>query len=268
MRNTNESDLALPPDTGMPIIRGVVGWNSSDEHADVGTDSDDGHTFVRVTRFDGKSISKDPLTNSAQGHEILCQVMGPLYYIPPKGTVVLVAFPDGHAEAPGAGVILGTIGGTPAVQFSETRAVLDMGEGTDLIVKGKSVTMSDHASPAQFMQVGPPPQGGTSGINMCDSKGGTISIQDGTAAMVGSNGATPALGNAMIQCAHDEVTITQKDCGMIRLKASEFLINNKVQALYLAPVTVIAATPVGALPAAMGPAGSTVSMNVFIGLGT
>ena len=220
MRNTNESDLALPPDTGMPIIRGVVGWNSSDEHADVGTDSDDGHTFVRVTRFDGKSISKDPLTNAAQGHEILCQVMGPLYYIPPKGTVVLVAFPDGHAEAPGAGVILGTIGGTPAVQFSETRAVLDMGEGTDLIVKGKSVTMTDHASPAQFMQVGPPPQGGTSGITACDSAGGGFTVQAGVVGLFsGSGGSAPTL----VQITTTSFEVWQSSGSVIKLEGGNFM---------------------------------------------
>jgi hypothetical protein len=178
MRNTNEQDLALPAPESMPIVRGVVGWSTASDHADVGTADDDGHTLVRVTLFHSKPITKDPETGKAQGHEILCQVMGPLYYIPPDGAVVMVAFPDGHNEAPGAGVIIGTIGGTPAIQFSTTRAVLDIGPDMDLMIKGKSVTCSDHASPAQFFQVGPPPQGGTSGISMCDSSGNGITIQN------------------------------------------------------------------------------------------
>src|ERR1700690_2454791 len=171
-RNINSADIN--PEPHIPIIlRGTVGWKDSDKHFDMGTTGNDGHTLIKVTLNRGRIVGI-PVEGQADGTPVLVQSLGPLYYIPPNGTSVIVCFPDGEMDSIGGGFILGTIGKSPSIQFKETRAVIDFGDTMDVIIKGKSVTLSDHNAPAQFIQVGPPPQGGPSGITMCDSKGGGI----------------------------------------------------------------------------------------------
>lgn len=171
------------------IKRGVVGWESNDEHADIGSSSDDGHSFVRVTLFHGKSITDEPKEGKAQGFEILCKVMGPLYWVPLKGTPVLVCFPDDDFETPGSGVILGSIGKSPDIQFSKNKVKLDLGPDQDLVIKAKTVTVTDYNDNYMYIGKGSSSQpilkfnhsGGT-GITVENNKL-TFYTADGTAAL-------------------------------------------------------------------------------------
>ena len=108
MINTNESDVRAGAPTAVFVTRGVVGWATSSTSTDVGSATSRDVTLVMVTLESGRVVnsSKPPQAGKADGQEILCQVGGPLYAIPPKGTAVLIAFPDGMSDVPGAGVIL------------------------------------------------------------------------------------------------------------------------------------------------------------------
>jgi hypothetical protein len=127
-----------------PIAKGMVGWDHVDEHQDIDS-ANGGPSFVRVTMFAGKELSpEESPDNKAHGHQILCKVMGPLFWVPPKGTPVLIGFPDGEFDVPGSGVILGSIGPSPGIQFKKDKPKLDFGPDQDLVIKAKSVTISDY----------------------------------------------------------------------------------------------------------------------------
>ncbi len=216
-RNLNDSDLRSEPQI-QSIYRGVVGWKDSDTHFDLGTTDNDGHTLVKVTLNAGKGAGT-PVEGQAHGLQILCQSLGPLYFIPPNGTSVIVCFPEGEMDSIGAGFILGSTGQSPSIQFKGTRAVLDFGPNVDVIFKGKSVTISDHAAPARFVQVGPPPQGGPAGISMCDEKGGGMTVQAGVVALFASDGSGDA--KTLIQITQDSFQAWQKDGSLLILDGGD-----------------------------------------------
>ncbi len=258
-RNINECDLVPPPPPQPIIARGLVGWTDSDDHFDLGTDDNDGHTLVKVTLNRGKADTTIPEEGKAYGHQIYAQPLGPLYWIPPDGTHVLVCFPDGEMDSLGGAFILGVTGKSPLIQFKDSRAVLDMGPTQDLIIKAKSVTLSDHNSPAQFIQVGPPPQGGTSGITMCDSQGGGVTCQAGVVGVFGKG------GNTLVQITETSFEVWQKDGSFINLTGGNFDAFGtsaylRGSAVYLGKIPAVT-TP--ALWGLTGPAGAP-STSVFI----
>lgn len=269
MINTNESDVRAGAPTAVFVTRGVVGWATSSKHFDVGPATSSGitrdTTLVFVTLESGRVVnsSKPPQAGKADGQEILCQVGGPLYAIPPKGTAVLIAFPDGMSDAPGAGVIMSWLGASPSVQFSATRAVLDVGGTMDLIIRAKSVTMTDYNQPARWLTVGPSPSGGPAGIMMCDEAGGLISLQSGVVGLVAS-----ANGDAktLIQLTPTEGNFIQKDGSFVKLKGGNittFGAKNTVAGQVLLGMAPVVGTPV--LCGLTGIAGLP-SASVFVSL--
>lgn len=178
----NESDLF--PEAGPPAIEaGIIGWEDQDDVADMGDDSNGGVTLIRVQLFRGKDATSDVKPGVAQGHRILARMNGwPIWAIPPKGLQCYVMFPSGFGDAPGAGVIAGLPGANPFVQFSKTRAKLDMGEDQDLVLKARSITLSTYGN--DYIVVGP-----DTGIRIATSKGHTIELKDDqlTAAIVGTD---------------------------------------------------------------------------------
>lgn len=150
-RQINEEDIRYPPQQKY-IYRGVVGWKDNNTHFDLGTDSNDGHTFVKVTLNEGIPQTETPQTGTAHGYQIIAHIMGPLYWVPPVGTPVVVAFPDGHIEAPGAGIILGSIGKSPGIQFKNDKPKLDFGPHQDLVIKARTITISDYEN--NYAQLG------------------------------------------------------------------------------------------------------------------
>lgn len=212
----DEAEVFRKEEPAFTVERGTVGWADASDHHDLGSDDNDGTTLVRVTIFRGsRATGKSPQDGVANGLQVLAQVSGPFWAVPPPGQAVLVAFPGGDIETPGNGIIMCWLGKSPSVQFKYGRAVVDVGD-QDLIVKGKSVTLSDRQAPAQFIQVGPPPQGGASGITACDSQGGGFTVQAGVAAMFSGDGAGHA--PTLVQVTTTSFEVWQKDGGCLMVK--------------------------------------------------
>lgn len=106
----------------------VVGWDGdSGDHFDNDKSASDGTTLVKVT------IRRS-------GHQTLVRTSSAIgWQIPTKGTEVMVAFPAGYGDKPGAGVILTTTGASPRRQ-SGNRIVLDFGD-QDVIITGRKVVL-------------------------------------------------------------------------------------------------------------------------------
>lgn len=100
-----------------PCKLGTVGWASREEATELGTLDNDGHTFICVTLYAGRTPGEPVKRGVAQGREILCGInVLSGFTLPPKGTRVYVLFPSGMEEAPGAGVIVAAVGGGPEVR--------------------------------------------------------------------------------------------------------------------------------------------------------
>lgn len=139
-----DSDVLQKPQ--IPFVEaGTVGWDGEDDVADLGSEDNDGTTLIKVQLFRGIDPTREPVENQALGHKILARLSGfPFWAIPPKGMQCYVAFPAGFATTPGAGVIIALPGANPFVQFSATRAKIDVGRDQDLVIKGRSVTLVMH----------------------------------------------------------------------------------------------------------------------------
>jgi hypothetical protein len=151
----NEADLLGTPEEFDPQVleMGTVGHEGAPSHYDIGTGTDDGNTLVAVTLARGRDRSKPITPGRAQGQQVWCQISDAVYRIPPPGTRVLVGFPSGMRQVNGAGVILATMSASPTIQFSATKAKLDYGPNTDLVIKARSITISDYNN--RFISLGP-----------------------------------------------------------------------------------------------------------------
>lgn len=208
----------------VPVSKGVVGWEHADEHHDLGTDSNDGHSFVRVTLFKGKELSPEEANDgNAHGAEILCKVMGPLYWVPPKGTPVLVAAPDGEWGAPGSAVILGSIGPSPGIQFKGTKPKLDFGPDQDLVIKAKTLTLSDYND--NFIFLGPV------GIKIQnkDGSGGLISGSD--VQWWAASGSPPDC-KAILSLKSSSIKLMLKEQGYVTIDSTGTVVFGKAASLY------------------------------------
>jgi hypothetical protein len=134
------------------IEEGTVGWGDEGDHYL----KEAGRTlFVKVTLFSGYVPGTDPAPapGRAGGRRVLARVGGPMIRIPPDGARVMVAIPTGRELETGSGVILTEIAVAPDIQFSATRVKLDFGEDCDLVLKGRSVTISDYEN--RYLVLGP-----------------------------------------------------------------------------------------------------------------
>lgn len=154
------------------IYDGTVGWNDGSAHFDL--DADSGVTLVRVTLFKGRNPDQDqdPITDKlAHGHEILCRIGAPLYFVPPKGSQVMVAMAADRGLTPGAGVIFSMPIASPGTQFNDKKAKMDFGPDVELVIKAGSVTLSDYED--RFYTLGP-----KFGIKCGDRTGSGFHIKD------------------------------------------------------------------------------------------
>lgn len=247
----NEADLAGEPER-IAIFRGVVGWDGEGgDCSDLGTDENGGATLVRVQLFDGRLPGTPTGPGKAAGRQIKCQVMGPFWAVPPAGQVVLIAFPDGHVDAPGAGIILGWIGKSPNVQFKAGRSVVDLGE-QDLIVRAKSVTLSDQGTPACWLTVGPSPVDGQRGIVAMTHEGAGVVVHDGNASMLGTSGGAT---KAILQLGAGVASIQHTDHGGIAFASTvQLQCVGDFWAFY--PRAFLGIGPASLTPSGSGPPGS------------
>jgi len=124
------------------IEMGTVGWEDEVEWAF--KSDDDGMTLIRVQLYRGRDYTQPLKAKVGQGPKILCCIDAGLYRIPPKGARVYVALPAGMEDGPGAGIIFAMAAPSPNGQLEKDRIVMDFGPDAHVIIKGKSVTLSDY----------------------------------------------------------------------------------------------------------------------------
>jgi hypothetical protein len=173
------------------IAVGTVGWTGEDPHFEK---DQDGYTVVKVTLFAGRDFTKDIEDPTvAQGQKILCHISGGIFRVPPPGTRVYVAMPDGMEEAVGSGCIIATVEKTAALdQHEDDRVVMDFGTDTHVVIKGKSVSLQDHpptaGTPSCFIGVGTPRAGGVRGISAVTEEGAFLRLEKNTCGMASVSG--------------------------------------------------------------------------------
>lgn len=229
---------------------GTVGWDGSEPHYD----TQDDVTLVKVTLVRGRHPST-PLTPSvAQGLQVLCRIGGGLFRIPPKGTAVMVGFPTAYADHPGAGVIVCTTEASPDIQFSATKAKFDVGADTDLVIKAKSVTISDYNN--RFLHVGP------DGVMIQDESGNGLMLAGGALVLFVADGGD---AKTLLQLTKSELSLLQKETGFIKLRGGNATVMATGSAGILAGNVSIGAGATAATPARVGAAPpGTPSTSVFI----
>ena len=215
---TNESEALDPdPQTQLPsdIQEATVGWEGSPEVVELGTESGDGMTLVRVTLKLGHPVgapqTEDGLFNGAR---YAVRPMGPIWRTPVRGERVIVLFPGGDWDTPGNGVLLGTVGASPSARFGRKKTVMDFGD-SDVVITGKSVALVSESTaqgasePSRYV-VSVDPRGGAqivadgSGFFAKDgevvvktvSKGGdlmsSLNLLQGEASLMETSGTTQA----------------------------------------------------------------------------
>jgi len=219
--NGHEDDLTgAAKDYAHPAcLVGTVGWDGREEHAELGTDDNDGHTLVCVTLYEGKTPGVETKVGVAQGYQIRCHISALTgIRVPPKGTRVYVLFPHGMTQVPGAGVIVATIEKTASRdQFTTDRVVIDYGADTHLVIKGKSVSLSDHAN--RFMTVGSPRSGGAAGLTFQAEDGSGGVIQTGVVSWFVAAGGE---AQTILQMTTSKVECMCKGGGMWKVDASGY----------------------------------------------
>jgi len=176
------------------IEQGTIGWGDDEaDHFDIGEGEEENLSLIRVTLVHGKRPGDD-VKEEAQGNEILCRWGCLIDWIPPKGTQCIVAFPSGMREHAGGGVIIGVIKPNGS-QFKEKRAVLNLGEDVHVLVKGKSVTLSDFGSglntPTRYIMVGTSRGGGAARILCNDETGSGWTVKAGIVGLMTSASGAP-----------------------------------------------------------------------------
>jgi hypothetical protein len=214
------------PTSEAQILLGSVGWEDEDDYYFLGADDNDGHTLVRVQLFEGRDFTKPLNPDRAQGHKIICHLSGGLFRIPKKDTLVHVSIPKGMEHVVGAGVIFATIERSPSSQFAQDRAVMDFGDDTHLIIKGKSVSLQDPDN--RFLTVGTPRSGGAAGLTFQAKDGTGGIIQEGVVGwFVSQDGAAKTI----LQMTPSKVECTSTSGGYWKVDADFYSLGSSVYAI-------------------------------------
>ncbi len=236
-----------------------MGWDGEDEYAFIGTEQDDGHTLVRVQLFDGRDITK-PLKSRAQGHKIICQLSGGLFRVPDRDTRVYVICPKGMEHAPGAAIIIATVEKNPTEQFDNDRAMMDYGPNAHVVIRAKSISLQSYED--EFIAIGEPKSGGTSGLFFQAKDGSGGAIQEGVVAWFVSED-----GNAetMFQMTPSGVQCFKKDGGFWQVDTNGYTCLGE-SAYVMGSAVYLGKEPTALTPALYGPTGiaGVASLSVFI----
>lgn len=112
-----------PGEADSKLVLGVIGHENVENAYDLG--SNGGPIYARVQIFSGRDHTQPLKPGRMQGAEMLARVPSTLSSLPPKGTEVLIAFPDGMATKPHAPVIIAVL---DRVQSKATYGNLKEGE--------------------------------------------------------------------------------------------------------------------------------------------
>lgn len=234
------------------IFHGQVGWIGEDKYYDIGNESNDGHTLVRVQLYSGRDSSEELIPHRAQGHKIVCQLSGQLFRIPPVGTRVLVALPYGM-DGPGGGIIIATQelspNATNSVALKAGRACMDF-PGQDLVISAKSVTIRDYEN--DFVTV-------SKGVTVQSANGSGMLVKDSAVAMFLAGG-SPGFPESLS-------TIVMDSTGMKLVKGSKSFItlsDDGFHAFGTSATLQGAATYVGATPTAVTAAANGTAIAIGI----
>ena len=229
---------------------GTVGWDGVSPHYD----TEDGVTLVRVTLVCGRHPSTPLTPDVAQGYQVLARIGGGLFRIPAPGTPVMVGFPTAFADHPGAGVIVCTTEASPDIQFSSTKAKFDVGPDTDFVIKAKSVTISDYDN--RFLHVGP------DGVMLQDEVGNGVIMKSGAIMIFVADSGD---AKTVVQMTTKELSLVQKDTGLVKLTGGNVTILASASAGIVAGNVSIGAQATAASPALFGPSPpGAPSKSVFI----
>lgn len=244
-----DADVLGPREDLLLFEPGTVGWDGIDPHFD----TEDGVTLVRVTLVRGRHPSTALTPDVAQGHQVLCRIGGGLFRIPKKGTAVMVGFPTAFSTHPAAGVIVCTTEASPSIQFSETKAKLDVGPDTDLVIKGKSVTITDYDN--RFLHVG------ADGVMMQDENGNGLLLSGGALVLFVADSGD---AKTVIQLTKSELSLLQKDTGFVKLTGGNATIFANASAGLLGANVSIGAKATALTPALTGTPPGVPSTSVFV----
>lgn len=253
-----EDDLWSPARDYAPrsVELGTVGWDDEELWYETGTGDNDGHTLVRVQLYAGKDPGVRPKAGVALGRKLLCQIADGVFRIPAKGTRCYVILPAGYEDVPGAGVIVATVSKNPD-RLAEDRAVLDYGD-VHLVIKAKSASLQSYDN--EFISVGTPRSGGTSGLifQAADGTGGVI--QNG---VVGWFVASSGDAKTLLQMTTSGIDCCVKGGGMWRLDGSFYTLGSTFTAACGKVYLGLAPTP--STPVLVGPSAgsSAASAAVF-----
>lgn len=238
---------------------GTVGWDNDAEQADLGTQQNDGTTLVKVQLFRGKDPTSDITPGRGQGYRIYARLNGwPFWAIPPKGMQCVVGFPAGFATTPGAGIILALPGPNPFVQFSKTRAKVDVGPDMDLVVKAHSVTLSTYDN--DYIVIGP-----DAGIRLADHNGNSILLKNGKMRVSICEGDPPE-GKVVLEVALGALRLGHKSAGgqcMLKMAGGKATLMAGTELALVGSAVSLGGAASPATPVMVGPNPGRPSTSIF-----
>jgi hypothetical protein len=231
----------------------TVGWDQDAEVYDLGTASNDGNTFLRVTLFKGHPVGRPKSDKGfANGFQYIVRIMLPMWWIPVRGTQCVVVFPGGLTGTPGAGVVIGCVGPSPVKQFAETTAKLDF-TGYDLVIKARSITLRDDAG--NLVAVAP-----EGGARLQDSTGSGVVVHEGKVVLTTINGNGAMVARVALD--QDEVSVLNGlgNCGGRWMSSGDVSVMGKGINLTYATSLGLGMAPNPALAVMVGPGPSMAAL--------
>lgn len=146
-----------------------------------------GVTLIKVTLFRGSPPGAPQASDGrANGYRVLARMAPPLWHVPDAGAQVVVVFPGGNIESPGAGVICAA-GGSDPVDAGPGKAVLNFA-GRELIIVADSVKIIGRLAGVESKITTD-----SRGVKLEDPVGGQLAVEDTFTKLNGDDSTLPVL---------------------------------------------------------------------------